>query len=100
MGRFSITLEDELIEETDKKALESKQSRNEYIRGVLVSSLHQSGAPREMVDLQNQVAVNEAVIKELRARITFLEAHAHQLLARIPELPPARISWWHRLFGE
>lgn len=100
MVRFTITIDDDIIAQIDKRAEDNQQSRAEYIRCVLSDSLHHNSTSIGDSTLKMELEKQEAINTELRARISFLESHAHQLLARIPQLPPPKISWWHRLFGD
>jgi metal-responsive CopG/Arc/MetJ family transcriptional regulator len=88
--RFSVTLDDEAVNQIDKLAGEQGISRSSWVAQAATQALTQ--------DDSSQVKALHELVGILKTHNDFLQVQVQQLTARIPlALPsPERASWWGR----
>lgn len=108
MPQVSISLEDTVIEEADKRAAQVGLSRSKWLSNLIVNALYTSQQTDyevekmnlEVQHLQELLAERDIRLQELHGYRVHLEGQLARLMAeRDRLLPEPRAGFWARLFG-
>ena len=101
--RFSLTMEDSLVEQIDKEARQTGTTRAEWIRTACTDALTTEAPeeprpdPPELIDLRSRAVYLEQTIADLRADVARLVQENSLLMHRLLPAPkPGAISRFRR----
>ena len=79
MPRFSVTLDDSVLNQVDSNARKRRLSRSDYVAAAIESSLHQTGS--ELVQCESKLNQCESELNQIRQSMPELKAQLENQIA-------------------